>query len=146
VRGNKCGRGNPHYRKLAANRTAFLEAVGPEQVKAVAVILLARALTGDVDAARLVLAYAVGRPQPAADPDAADADEWRMLREAPNFADVLDQSGKMPVGEAVDRVLLWREKEKPVPCFLYPLGQPGSCPDGDSGPGVPTNGPAPGTG
>src|SRR4051812_24643619 len=61
--GNKCGRGNPHYRRLAANRTAFLEAVGPVQVKALAADLLKRALAGDVDAARLVLAYALGRPQ-----------------------------------------------------------------------------------
>src|SRR4051794_21302899 len=66
--GNRCGQGNPHYRRLAANRTAFLEAVGPEQVQALAARLLARALAGDAEAARLVLAYAVGRPQPAADP------------------------------------------------------------------------------
>src|SRR5262245_62448367 len=70
--GNQCGRGNPHYRKLAENRTAFLEAVGPAQVQALAGRLLAQALAGDVDAARLVLAYAVGRPQAAVDPDGAD--------------------------------------------------------------------------
>src|SRR5262245_48665619 len=99
--GNKLGRGNPHYRKLAANRTAFLEAVGPEQVKALADKLLAQALGGDVDAARLVLAYAVGRPQPAADPDGADADEWQRRQEGPHTADVFATSGKIVFGDAL---------------------------------------------
>ncbi|HJT76751.1 MAG TPA: hypothetical protein VJ739_06075, partial [Gemmataceae bacterium] len=116
-----CGRGNPHYRKLAANRTAFLEAVGPEQVRALAAQLLARALAGDVDAARLVLAYVVGRPQPAADPDGADGDEWRMLREGTIFADMLAEASKMPLAEALDKVRWFREDSKPVPLSLPPL-------------------------
>src|SRR6516162_5279123 len=60
--GNKCGHGNPHYRKLAANRSAILETVGPEQIKALLGNLYAKALAGDLDSARLVLAYAVGKP------------------------------------------------------------------------------------
>jgi hypothetical protein len=116
--GNKCGRGNPHYRKLAANRTAFLEAVGPEQVRALAAGLLARALDGDTDAARLVLAYAVGRPLPAADPDGADADEWQLLQAGPGFADVLAEVGKLTIGEALDRLRWLREQAKPVPLTL----------------------------
>ena len=84
--GNRCGRGNPHYRRLAANRTAFLEAAGPEQVKALAAKLLEKALAGDVEAARLVLGYAIGRPQPAADPDRADLEEWRLLDSWPTLA------------------------------------------------------------
>jgi hypothetical protein len=116
--GNKCGRGNPHYRQLAANRTAFLEAVGPEQVRALAARLLARALEGDTDAARLVLAYAVGRPQPAADPDGADADEWRLAGQGLCLADLLPQADKYSVGEALDRLRWLREREKPVPLTL----------------------------
>jgi hypothetical protein len=118
--GNRCGRGNPHYRKLAANRTAFLEAVGPEQVKALAAQLLARALAGDVDAARLVLAYAVGRPQPAADPDDADAAEWRARREWPIFADLLGEVPKIPLGEALDMVQWLWQQAQPVPLTLPP--------------------------
>jgi hypothetical protein len=86
--GNKLGKGNPHYRKLAAARSAFLEVVGPAQVKQLAADLLRRALDGDLDAARLVLAYGVGRPGPAADPDAQDADELRRLLARPLEAQV----------------------------------------------------------
>jgi hypothetical protein len=116
--GNKCGRGNPHYRQLAANRTAFLEAVGPEQVRALAARLLARALDGDTDAARLVLTYAVGRPLPAADPDGADADEWRLVGQGLCLADLLPEAHKYPVGEALERLRLMREQEKPFPLTL----------------------------
>src|SRR5262245_27520934 len=52
--GNQCGRGNPSCRKLAAARRAFLEVVGPEEVKALARRLYDDALSGDNDAAKLV--------------------------------------------------------------------------------------------
>jgi hypothetical protein len=131
VAGNKCGQGNPHYRRLAANRSAFLEAVGPEQVKALAVRLLAQALAGNVDAARLVLAYAVGRPQPAADPDGADADEWRLHSEGPLFADVLAEAGKIVFREALDIVRRLQQEAEPVPLSLD-----GVSPDAGAGAGA----------
>jgi hypothetical protein len=87
--GNKLGRGNPHYRRLAANRTAFLEAVGPEQVKELAGRLLRQALAGNLEAAKLVLAYEIGKPGPAADPDRADLDEWQLLDAWPTLAQVM---------------------------------------------------------
>jgi hypothetical protein len=87
--GNKLGRANPHYRRLAQARTAFLQAVGPEQVRELAQALLQRALSGDNDAAKVVLAYAVGRPQPAADPDRADLHEFALLAAAPTKPEVL---------------------------------------------------------
>jgi len=116
--GNKCGRGNPHYRRLAANRTAFLEAVGPEQIKALAADLFKRAMAGDADAARLVLAYAVGRPQPAADPDGADADEWRFRLAWPDFSEVLTEAGKIAFRDAIDSIRRIQQQEEPVPLFL----------------------------
>jgi hypothetical protein len=36
-----------------------------------------------------VLAYAVGRPGPAADPDRADLDEWQLLDGWPTLAQIL---------------------------------------------------------
>src|SRR5262245_12781885 len=60
--GNPGGRGNPSFRRLAAARRAFLEVVGPDEVQALARRLYQDALAGDIDAARLVLAYAVGKP------------------------------------------------------------------------------------
>ena len=118
--GNKAGRGNPHYRRLAANRTAFLEAVGPEQVKALAIRLCEQALAGDMDAARLVLAYGIGRPLPPVDPDAADVDEWRLREAWPHFADMLTEVGKhvRPHGEALASIKRMEEESKPVPLFV----------------------------
>ena len=40
------------------------------------------ALAGDVQAAKLVLAYAIGRPAAAADPDRLDVEEWNRFKEA----------------------------------------------------------------
>ena len=85
--GNKLGKGNPHFRQLASNRTAFLQAVGPEQVRQLVARLLRQALAGNLDAARLLLAYAVGRPAEAVNPDRADLDEFRLLGESPNIAE-----------------------------------------------------------
>src|SRR4051812_31438869 len=48
ARGNPSGRGNPFARRLGALRTAFLDAVGPEDVAAVARRLRAAAVAGDV--------------------------------------------------------------------------------------------------
>jgi hypothetical protein len=115
--GNKCGRGNPHYRRLAANRTSFLEAVGPEQVKALAADLFKRAMAGDVDAARLVLAYAVGRPQEPADPDAVDANEWRLHLGLPDFSDALAEVSKLTFHECFNVIRNIRKQEEPVPLF-----------------------------
>jgi hypothetical protein len=115
--GNQCGRGNPHYRKLAENRAAFLEAVSPTQVKALAGRLLAQALAGDVDAARLVLAYAVGRPQAAVDPDAADRDAWQRHLAGPVFADVLAETSRLTCATALDVIGRLREGAEPKPLW-----------------------------
>jgi hypothetical protein len=40
------------------------------------------ALAGDVQAAKLVLAYAIGKPAAAADPDRLDVEEWNHFKEA----------------------------------------------------------------
>jgi hypothetical protein len=79
VAGNRLSRGNPHFRTLAANRSAILKVVGPEQVEQLTRALLCRALDGDLDAARVLLSYSVGRPGGVVDPDAQDADELQRL-------------------------------------------------------------------
>ena len=86
--GNKCGKGNPFARRLGAMRSAFLDAVSAEGVQALARKLLAQALAGDVQAAQLFLAYAVGKPAPAADPDALDLAEWQLLARSPSRAEM----------------------------------------------------------
>jgi hypothetical protein len=87
--GNRCGRGNPFMRQLSANRSAILKVVGPEQVEQLIRTLLQRALCGDLDAARVLLSYSVGRPGEVADPDDVDGDELRRLLKRPLALEVI---------------------------------------------------------
>jgi hypothetical protein len=84
--GNRCGRGNPFSRRLGSMRTAFLDAVNAADVQAVARKLLELAKGGDLAAAQLYLAYAVGKPLPVVNPDTLDAEEFEMLRRGPTLA------------------------------------------------------------
>jgi hypothetical protein len=59
---NKHGRGNPLARRQYELRQMLLEAVEPEHVRAIYNVLLKATLDGDVQAARLVLEYALGKP------------------------------------------------------------------------------------
>jgi hypothetical protein len=105
VAGNKCGRGNPHFRKLAAARAAFLDAVGPQQVKRLAGRLYRPALGGDREAAKLVLAYACGRPAQGADPDAGALRALQLAARWPGAAEVLAQLLEhLDVDDALQRV------------------------------------------
>jgi hypothetical protein len=105
VAGNKCGKGNPHYRKLAANRRAFLDVVGPEEVADLARALYRQALAGDREAAKVVLAYALGRPATSEDPDAAALRELQLAARWPGSAEILAALlESLDAGEAVQRV------------------------------------------
>ena len=54
------------------------------------------ALEGNVQAAKFVAAYLIGKPQPALNPDRSDLEEWRQFKEeAPMMREVL-QHGKTP--------------------------------------------------
>jgi hypothetical protein len=78
--GNGGGPGNPFARRTAAARRAIADAVSPEQLAAIAAVMVKKALEGDVGAAKLVFAYAAGKPTPAADPDTLDAHELATRR------------------------------------------------------------------
>src|ERR1700680_4032660 len=73
--GNRGGTGNPFARQVAGLRKAFLQGITVEDLAAIAAALLAKAKQGDVAAAKLVLAYAIGKPQATVDPDRLDVDE-----------------------------------------------------------------------
>jgi hypothetical protein len=88
-KGNKFGRGNPHYTRLAQNRTVFLEYFGPEHLKEIARELMLRALKGDLEAIKIILGYVIGRPLPAVDADRVDLDEWD-LRDATETRKLID--------------------------------------------------------
>src|SRR5262249_35207907 len=67
VKGNRCAAGRSHGRKTAELRMALLDAVGPKTLKRIARKLAKLAETGDLDAAKLLLAYTIGKPTEAAD-------------------------------------------------------------------------------
>jgi hypothetical protein len=84
VMGNAGGPGNPFARQVAALRQALINAITPEDIQAVARALIQRAAEGNVQAAKLLFSYAIGKPQPAPEPDQMDADEWdRYVETAP---------------------------------------------------------------
>src|SRR5262245_40646846 len=90
---NPGGPGNPFARQVAALRQAVLNAVTPADIQAVMRKLIEVAAAGSMPAARLLLGYAIGKPQPAPDPDRMDAAEWeiyretsRMFHQSPDFA------------------------------------------------------------
>jgi hypothetical protein len=79
--GNSGGPGNPFARQVAGLRRALVDALTPDDFHAIAQKLLKLALAGNVQAAKLLLAYTIGKPQPAPEPDRLDADEWQRFKE-----------------------------------------------------------------
>jgi hypothetical protein len=79
--GNRGGPGNPFARRTAAARKAVADAVTPEQLAAIAAVMVNKALEGDVAAAKLVFGYAAGKPAQAPDPDTLDAHELATRRD-----------------------------------------------------------------
>jgi hypothetical protein len=68
---------------MGAMRTAFLNAITEEDVAKVAQWLLNMALGGDVEAARLFLSYALGKPAAVVEPDELNIHEISLLFRTP---------------------------------------------------------------
>jgi hypothetical protein len=79
--GNRGGPGNPFARQVAALRQAMLQRVTGEDLQRIMGKLLELAEAGNIQAIKLVLAYTIGKPQPAPNPDRMDADEWNVYTE-----------------------------------------------------------------
>ena len=60
--GNPGGPGNPYARRVAALRTALMDAVTDDDIRAVATALVKRAKAGEVPAIRELLDRLVGKP------------------------------------------------------------------------------------
>jgi hypothetical protein len=67
--GHQGGPGNPLARRSAAIRTAFLEAISQKDIRAIVRTLVEKATAGDLVAAKLVLLWAIGRPDDPVHPD-----------------------------------------------------------------------------
>ena len=76
TRGNAGGPGNPFGRRLASMREAILRAVSDEDIGQIMTSMVNLAKEGNIQAAKLVLQYAVGKPAPVAQPDRVDEEEW----------------------------------------------------------------------
>ncbi|MBY0523586.1 MAG: hypothetical protein K2R98_09305 [Gemmataceae bacterium] len=81
ARGNPGGTGNPFARQVASLRAALVDAVNEQDVRDIAAALLRAAKNGNVAAAKLLLAYCVGKPGETPDPDRLDVDEWNLVKE-----------------------------------------------------------------
>src|SRR5438132_12162652 len=81
AKGNRGGPGNPFARQTAELRRRLQERVTPETLDSIVDALVEKARQGDVSAAKLVLSYVIGKPEPAPDPDRVDLDELQHYRE-----------------------------------------------------------------
>jgi hypothetical protein len=109
--GNRLGRGNPHARRMASLRQAFLSVATEERMKELGEKLYAAAAGGDWQAAKLFLLYVVGRPADAVNPDTLDLDEFQRLASAPSKSRVLlELVDSLPPGPAAE--LLGRARAK----------------------------------
>jgi len=84
VRGNQAACGNAFARQVAERRKAILAAVSAEDIGRVAKKLCEMAVGGDVPAAKVLLTFVCGKPQPAPDVDRLDLDELAILLESPD--------------------------------------------------------------
>lgn len=94
AQGNPGGPGNPFNCQVAALRKALLARVTAEDLEEIVAVLLIKAKSGDLAAIKILLAYTIGKPGPAADPDAVDQHEWRLHQQAavppPQVHDLMD--------------------------------------------------------
>jgi hypothetical protein len=81
AKGNPGGPGNPFARRTARLRRAFSEAVSEEDLVAVVQTITRKAKEGDLAAAKLLLAYVVGKPGPVIEPDTLDLAEFKHYEE-----------------------------------------------------------------
>lgn len=79
--GNTGGPGNPFARQVSLLRKALIACVTAEQIQAIAQAMVAKAIEGNVQAAKLVYSYILGKPDTAPNPDRMDMDEWEGYRE-----------------------------------------------------------------
>src|SRR5437660_12532008 len=81
AKGTKGGPGNPFARQVAKLRKVILDNVTEEDLLDITLALKAQAKQGNVSAAKLLLAYAIGKPASAPDPDRLDGQELEHFKD-----------------------------------------------------------------
>jgi len=98
TKGNPGGPGDPFARQRAARHQAFLDQVSVERIGLIANKLLAMAWAGNLAAAKLLFLYAIGKPQPAVEPDSRDLEQYSHPRAAADLIRELPEAGvELPV-------------------------------------------------
>src|SRR5262245_21497775 len=72
AKGNPGGPGNPHARHCARMLALLRASISDEEMVAIIRALVAKAVDGDISAAKLVMSYKLGKPAPAPNPDEID--------------------------------------------------------------------------
>ena len=101
ARGNPGGPGNPFARRVAALRKVILNRLTEEDLLAITEALLAKAKQGSVSAAKLLLAYGIGKPASAPDPDRLDGQELAHFKDQVEVVNDVHELAR-EVGRAVD--------------------------------------------
>jgi hypothetical protein len=105
AKGNKGGPGCPFNRRVAALRKLLVECVSDDDLTAIVDRLVAQAKEGDMAAIKLVLAYSIGKPTTAVDPDRVDVDEFKLYCEETLDTDTATLPLKgVPAGVACEMV------------------------------------------
>jgi hypothetical protein len=114
TKGNRCAVGNPFARRMARLRSVLLDAVSDDDLRAVARKLVEQAKGGDTAAAKVLLAYVVGRPAGVVNPDTLDQEEWEQCRAMPDSLSdpALGLLGLNKIGFAEAVRLAWRLVEQ----------------------------------
>src|SRR5262245_50476209 len=148
--GNQGGPGNPYARQTAQLRVAVLETMNETEVRLITQRLLTLALQGDLQAIKLVLAYAIGKPEPVINPDEIDRLEWELRKRLSVPVEAVEQVTERvsvrqanAVVEATSRAVALRhgpdilqrlQKRRLLPKALQPTAKP--APNGGTRPEV----------
>ena len=127
ARGNPGGPGNPFARQVAALRQTVVSFLTPERLERILLAVLEKAARGDLAAARLLLAYGLGKPGPTVDPDRLDAQEWAgfketadMMREMPQLLGAPDPELPLKAVRATRPVLAQEIGRKLGDALMHP--------------------------
>ena len=101
AKGNPGGPGNPFARQVAKLRKVIINRLTEEDLLAITEALLAKAKEGSVGAAKLLLAYALGKPASAPDPDRLDGQELKHFKDQVEVVNDVHELAR-EVGRAVD--------------------------------------------
>ena len=97
AKGNLGGPGNPFARQVAELRQAFLDRIDKEKIGKLMDRMYDLAMEGNMQAAKLILSYTIGKPVPMTNPDRVDSDEWDIFKEtAPMMHELSSQYSPDP--------------------------------------------------